>query len=204
MKQPTLNTANAITLLRVLCVPVFIALLIRHRQIFLATPQADALVFYRYSAFAVFVFATLSDAVDGFIARHFNQRTLLGTWLDPLADKLLLTAAVVMLSMRLGLPFQMPFWFPIILISRDVLLLFGSIIIFMLRGHVEVRPSLIGKLTTTAQMAVMIATLAALPNKCIFALALFAALCTVVSGAQYVLHGLRQVSDLKPHAPAPQ
>lgn len=204
MKQPTLNTANAITLLRVLCVPVFIALLIRHRQIFLATPQADALVFYRYSAFAVFVFATLSDAVDGFIARHFNQRTLLGTWLDPLADKLLLTAAVVMLSMRTGLPFQMPFWFPIIVISRDVLLLFGSIIIFMLRGHVEVRPSLIGKLTTAAQMAVMIATLAALPNKVIFVLALFAALCTVVSGAQYVLHGLRQVSDLKPHAPAPQ
>lgn len=204
MKQPTLNTANAITLLRVLCVPVFIALLIRHRQIFLATPQADSLVFYRYSAFAVFLFATLSDAVDGFIARHFNQRTLLGTWLDPLADKLLLTAAVVMLSMRTGLPFQMPFWFPIIVISRDVLLLFGSIIIFMLRGHVEVRPSLIGKLTTAAQMAVMIATLAALPNKVIFVLALFAALCTVVSGAQYVLHGLRQVSDLKPHAPAPQ
>lgn len=204
MKQPTLNTANAITLLRVLCVPVFIALLIRHRQIFLATPHADALLFYRYAAFTVFLFATLSDAVDGFIARHFNQRTLLGTWLDPLADKLLLTAAVVMLSMRIGLPFQMPFWFPIIVISRDVLLLFGSIIIFMLRGHVEVRPSLIGKLTTTAQMAVMIATLAALPNKFIFALALCAALCTLVSGVQYVLHGLRQVGDLKPHAPAPR
>jgi len=201
MNARPLNSANAITLLRLLSVPFFIALLIRHRQLFLANQHAHALPLYRYAAFAVFFLATISDAVDGFIARHFNQRTLLGTWLDPLADKLLLTAAVVMLSMRLGLPFQMPFWFPIIVISRDVLLLFGSIIIFMLRGHVDVHPTFTGKLTTAAQMAVMMATLAALPNNFVFYLAILAALCTIISGAQYVLHGLRQVSDVKPHHP---
>jgi len=201
MNSRPLNTANTITLFRVLCVPFFIALLIRHRQIFLATPQADTLDLYRYAALGIFVIATISDALDGFIARQFHQRTLLGTWLDPLADKLLLTAAVVMLSMRIGLPFQMPFWFPIIVISRDVILLFGSIIIFMLRGHVEVRPTIAGNLTTTAQMAVMLAVLAALPQRMILGLTLCAALLTVISGAQYVLRGMHQVSDLHPHHP---
>ncbi|MCX7847501.1 MAG: CDP-alcohol phosphatidyltransferase family protein [bacterium] len=198
MKSPALNTATTITLLRLLSVPIFIALLIRHRQLFLATPHPHTLLLYRYAALSVFLLAAISDALDGFIARHFHQRTVLGTWLDPLADKLLLLAAVIMLSMRLGLPFQFPFWFPIIVISRDAILLFGTLVVFMLRGHVAVRPTLAGKLTTTAQMAVMIATLAALPQTFTFPLVLIASLFTLLSGAQYVLHGLRQLSDLKP------
>lgn len=197
MKSPTLNTATAITLFRLLCVPIFIGVLIRHRQIALVEPASPMLDTYRYAALAVFLIATLSDALDGFIARRWHQRTLLGTWLDPLADKLLLTAAVILLSMQLGLPFQMPFWFPLIVISRDVLLLLGTIVIFMLRGHVEVRPTFTGKLTTTLQMTLALAVLARLPAWFLNSFLFPAAIATLVSCVQYVWHGLRQLSDVK-------
>jgi CDP-diacylglycerol--glycerol-3-phosphate 3-phosphatidyltransferase len=194
-QQPAriVTLANVITLLRILCIPVFVGLLVRHRLTFHVTPDVPQLAWYRHAALGVFVLASVSDALDGWLARRFGQRSLVGAWLDPLADKLLLTTAVLTLSLPVGLPERLPFWFPIVTLTRDFIILAGAIIIFMLRGHVEVRPSLAGKLTTCAQMACVILTLLVAPWPVLLGALIVATALTGVSGAQYIARGYRQV-----------
>jgi CDP-diacylglycerol--glycerol-3-phosphate 3-phosphatidyltransferase len=188
-----LTVANAISLLRLLCIPVFIGLIVQHRLIWVQTPGAPHLWWYRWAALAVFLLAAVSDAADGYIARRWAQHTVLGAWLDPLADKLLLSSAILALALPAGLPTRLPFWFPIVTISRDALLLLGSLIVFMARGNVRVQPTLVGKLTTCAQMACVVLTLLSQPDRLVWWCALAASLLTAVSLAQYVAHGQQQV-----------
>lgn len=193
--EQVVNLANGITLLRILCTPVFVALLVRHRLVHEVTPDAAILTWYRHCALGVFVFAALSDAVDGYLARHFGQRTTLGAWLDPLADKLLLITAVLTLSLPVGLPEHFPFWFPIVTLTRDFIILAGTLIIFMLRGSIEIKPSLAGKVTTCAQMLCVILALLVAPAPALFWALGAATLLTCVSGAQYVARGFRQMNE---------
>jgi cardiolipin synthase (CMP-forming) len=175
-----LTLANRLTILRILMTPVIVVLLL-YRQL--------------GAAFALFMLAGLTDGLDGFVARRRGQRTALGMVLDPLADKLLLMSSVVVLT-KLK---ELPTWFTIIVVSRDLILIGGAVILYMFVGKISLPPSWLGKATTGLQIATVL--LAMLDN---FFPALRAALlpvtvaalaCTVGSGLDYVYRGARLLSD---------
>jgi len=123
-------------------------------------PVFVTLLFYqRFElALAVFVLAGITDGLDGLFARRFDQRSQLGTVLDPIADKLMLTTAFVVLSMRSIYPqplpshLPVPFWVTIAVISRDVFIVVGAAAINIMTGFRGFRPSWLGKLNTTVQI----------------------------------------------------
>ncbi|WP_421723903.1 CDP-alcohol phosphatidyltransferase family protein [Bauldia sp.] len=100
------------------------------------------------TAFWIFVLAGVSDAVDGFLARHLNMHSMLGTYLDPLADKALLVSIYVTFAVLA----EIPVWVTILVVSRDVLII-GAVLLAGLLGHpVEMRPNFLSKLNTVAQI----------------------------------------------------
>ena len=125
---------NLISIFRILLVPVFLVFIINNR--FLA-------------GLMVFVLAGLSDAADGMVARLFNQKSRLGSYLDPLADKCLLAAAFICLAVMQIIPI----WLTILVITRDILILLGASILFLKNGVYTVKPSVWGKATTFFQLA---------------------------------------------------
>lgn len=124
-------------------------------------PVFVSLLFYQkfLSALAVFVLAGITDGLDGLLARRFNQKSHLGTILDPIADKLMLVTAFVVLSMRSVFPqplpshLPVPFWVTVAVISRDVFILVGAAAINIVTGFRGFRPSMLGKINTTVQIA---------------------------------------------------
>lgn len=129
-----LSPANQVTLLRMLLIPAFVILII-----------------YGYLGWALIVFAIAgaTDAFDGLIARWSNNRTTLGAWLDPMADKLLfLTTFIVLTWPGLGLTNRLPIWLTILIISRDVVIVLTVAIVNLAVGPRTFRPSLLGKAAT--------------------------------------------------------
>jgi cardiolipin synthase len=120
---------NQITLLRLGFLPIFLTLIAYQR--------------YRW-ALLVLVVAGLSDAIDGLLARKLNQRSSLGAYLDPIADKLLLSSSFVILAYKT----RIAWWTTIIVISRDILMLTVAIVIILISGYRPFPPSVLGKLTT--------------------------------------------------------
>ncbi len=175
-----MTPANLLTILRFLLVPVFIQL-----------------VAYGYlgSALGVFLLAGFTDLLDGLIARRFNQRSQLGTLLDPLADKFLLVSGFVILSLQsLEIVVKIPLWLTIAVISRDILLVTAVLTINLALGRHVFPPSVYGKLTTTVQTLSILTVL--LGNTLGFRLwvtqPLFYAVLalTVFSGLHYLFRGL--------------
>jgi len=172
------NLPNTITVFRILCVPVFVNLLIYDR--------------FGY-ALVVFFSAVVSDGLDGLIARVFNQRSRLGMYLDPLADKLLLISAFITLSiLRL-----VPIWLTTIVVSRDLLLALGTLLLHLLSLHVDIQPSWLGKVTTVLQFGYIVVMLAAEPlalDKSVIApTVLVVAAATIGSGLHYLWRGARMI-----------
>jgi len=134
-----MNAANKLTILRLLMIPVFVALVL-HRQFNIAV--------------WVFIAAAITDALDGFVARTFNMKTEFGTMIDPLADKLLIISAFICLVFvnNIAPETLIPAYVPVVVIARDVLLIFGVAIVYVLRGRIEIKPSFLGKFTTFFQM----------------------------------------------------
>src|SRR6202451_4636627 len=138
--------ATRITILRLILIPFFVAFILTYDD---STSEGKPEEFWRYAAIAVFIIASLSDAVDGYLARHWNQSSALGALLDPIADKLLLFAALVTLSViPLGHLRPFPIWFPAIIISRDALLLGGYCVLRHFQVPMEIRPHWTGKSST--------------------------------------------------------
>jgi cardiolipin synthase len=135
-----ISIPNIVTLARILLTPLFVILLIKHML---------------WLALMVFALAGISDALDGFIARYFNQRTVLGAYLDPTADKLLLNSAYICLAV-LGI---IPSWLTVIVITRDVIIILGIAILALTEKKYEVKPSLVSKFTTAAQLVTVFWTL---------------------------------------------
>ncbi len=106
-------------------------------------------------ALLVFVLAGLSDGADGLVARLFNQKSKLGTYLDPLADKILLVTAFIVLAAR-GV---VPPWLTVIVISRDILILLGVLILFLNAQDFTIRPSILSKITTCLQLGTVFVVL---------------------------------------------
>ncbi len=173
-----MNIPNYITLVRIVLIPIFIDLMIYG---------------YYQSALVVFVAACVTDALDGLIARIFNSMTELGALLDPIADKLLILSAFVTLVL-LGM---LPVWIVIIVVSREVILVLGSLVIYLLGHELKGRPSIIGKATTVLQLLVVTLSLAlktfGYEMSWMQALYWTTAAFTLVSGGQYVVRGARIV-----------
>jgi cardiolipin synthase len=171
----TINIPNILTVLRILVTPLFVIFLIRD--------------LHGYALLA-FVFAGISDGLDGLVARMFNQRSDLGAVLDPIADKLLLTAAYL----SLGILRDIPGWLAVVVISRDVLIVTGIGVLTFCGVPFDIRPSLISKWTTVFQIFTVAVTL--LEVRFQGAATLWRILCwttagmTVLSGLHYTYIGL--------------
>ena len=191
-----MTTANKITVVRILMVPFFIV-----QVLYYAEKGAEL---HRVLAILAFAIAAISDGLDGYIARHFNQRSELGAVLDPLADKLLLVSGVVLLSLDNGpvLP-RIPLWLTVTILSRDALLLIGLGLLRYLHCKIVIRPHFIGKVATVLQMICVIWGLLKWPAQGLFYWSLGAAICTGVSGLIYVWLGMRQLSASPSSAASP-
>jgi CDP-diacylglycerol--glycerol-3-phosphate 3-phosphatidyltransferase len=152
-----------------------------------------------------FAVAAISDGVDGYIARRYNQRSELGAILDPLADKLLLVAGVVLLSLNNSPHLaRLPLWLTGTILGRDVLLMIGAIVIHHACGRVTVRPIFTGKIATVLQMTCVLWGLLKWNAGWLLIWAVGAAVFTGVSGAYYVYEGVRQLSASPTSSPTPK
>ena len=129
MKARIWTVPNQITFLRLGILPFFLILILYEE--------------YRW-ALLVLVIAAVSDAVDGLLARTLHQKSALGAYLDPIADKLLLSSSFVVLAMEK----KLPWWLTIMVLSRDVLMLIVAAVILLIQGYRPFPPSLLGKATT--------------------------------------------------------
>ncbi|MCU0771458.1 MAG: CDP-alcohol phosphatidyltransferase family protein [Verrucomicrobia bacterium] len=182
-----MTTANKVTIFRILLIPFFVVEVLYYVR--------EGWELHRWLALATFLFASICDGVDGYIARRYQQRSELGALLDPLADKLLLVSGVVLLSFD-NAPYlvRLPLWFTGIIIGRDVLLLVGLIVMHLTMGKPVIRPRWVGKTATVLQMATIMWVFLKLPEPWLWGLTLGAAGCTAISGLLYVLDGVRQLS----------
>src|SRR5260221_1145103 len=130
-----MTTANKITIFRILLVPFFIVLVLYYIQ--------NGTEVFRFGAILTFALATISDALDGYIARRYHQHSELGKILDPLADKLLLLSGIVLLSVQ-NEPYleRIPIWLTVTILSRDVLVLIGIVVIHYACGRITVQPAI--------------------------------------------------------------
>ena len=148
MSSRIVTVPNLLTVFRMVLIPVFVSLLFYQRFVL---------------ALGVFVLAGATDGLDGLLARRFNQRSQLGTILDPIADKLMLVTAFVVMSMRAVFPqpvpshLPVPFWVTVAVISRDVFILVGAAAINIVTGFRGFRPSMLGKINTTVQIVAIAA-----------------------------------------------
>lgn len=176
MVARTINIPNFISLTRLLSVPVIVSLILSHQLTF---------------AFLLFALAGLSDALDGFLARIFKARTPLGAYLDPIADKALLVCVYAALG-RMGL---IDLWVVVLVIFRDVLIVGGILLLFLLKGAVNMKPLMISKINTVVQLAFALFVLGQgdfifdLPRASLY-IGYVVAITTVLSGATYVKLGL--------------
>jgi CDP-diacylglycerol--glycerol-3-phosphate 3-phosphatidyltransferase len=190
-----MTTANKITIVRILLIPFFVTEMIYY------TRTGDDL--HRFFALVCFAVAAISDGVDGYIARRYNQRSELGAILDPTADKLLLVSAIVVLSFDNGSHLdRIPLWVTATIISRDLLLLLGAILINYTVGEVTVRPRLIGKLATVLQMVMVIWGLLKWDAAWFKGLCVIAAVVAGAAGLFYLWDGIRQLSQSPKSSPS--
>jgi cardiolipin synthase len=176
-----LTPANQLTLLRVLLVPAFVILVV-----------------YGYLGWALLAFAAagLTDALDGLLARWSGQKTSLGAWLDPMADKLLLVTTFVVLTIPgLGLENRLPIWLTVLIISRDVVIVLTVAIVNLAIGPRTFRPSIYGKIATATY--ILTAVIAMFFNylgyhSLLVDVAIYASLAiTLISGLHYIRHAAR-------------
>jgi len=157
-----------------------------------------AVLYYRLDlALVVFILASITDGLDGYLARLLDQKTKLGAMMDPVADKLLIVSAFISLSFVSGLPayIRMPVYVPLAVISRDVIILLGAGIIYFNNGSVVIKPTGISKITTFFQMLTIIAVLLKfIYSSWIWNIAVFF---TVASGLDYMRLGAKQLNDRK-------
>lgn len=175
-----MNIANKISTFRILSVPFFIACLVYY------TPQKTYL---KDLALSIFILGVISDGLDGFIARKAKIQSKAGRILDPLGDKLLLMSAFIFLSPMSRLELKFPLWVSFIVISRDLIIILGAVVIYMVKQTLDVHPTKWGKSTTIFQMLSVICVL--LQWKLAALVWWPAVIFTVISGIDYVKRGFK-------------
>jgi cardiolipin synthase len=191
-----MTTPNKISILRILFVPFFIV-----QVLYYIGGSGEG---HRLAAVLAFGIAAVSDGIDGYIARRYNQRSELGAILDPLADKLLLLSGMVLLSLHRE-PYvpTLPMWLTATVISRDALLILGALLMRYIGIKLVVRPHAVGKVATVLQMTCVFWALLKLDTAWLHCWAWGAALTTGLSGIIYILAGVRQLSTSPAAQPQP-
>jgi cardiolipin synthase len=180
-----MNIPNSLSLLRIILVPVFV--------IFLIQAEYD-------KALITFMVAGLTDALDGTMARLLKCQTTLGAYLDPIADKLLLVTSFVTLAI-FGI---IPAWLAVIVISRDFIILLGIAILYLMSVAYEIKPAIVGKITTALQIGTIFFTLLDKAVTHDFGAYWIVGLCwttaffTVISGLVYMIRGIRILNKSVP------
>ncbi|MFH0827040.1 MAG: CDP-alcohol phosphatidyltransferase family protein [Candidatus Omnitrophota bacterium] len=182
-----MNIANKISTFRILIVPFFVACFIYFGQ----NPfERDYL---RFIALSLFLLGVISDGIDGFIARKSKQQSPAGLILDPLGDKLLLMSGFISLY-AVPLRIKFPLTVVLIIISRDILILLGAVVIFIVKQKINIFPTLWGKLTTIFQMLAVICVI--LQWEFSFLFWWVAVLFTLISGCDYIMRGFKTLYAL--------
>lgn len=179
---------NFFSMLRILLIPLFLYMMCQNKVL-------EALV--------VFCVASITDILDGMAARIWQQKTTVGGLLDPAADKLLMTTAIIILSLRsVSQPNTIPLWLTVAVIGRDIAIVSAASFMYKLRGQKKFSPSLSGKASTVCQMGVILCVLLLnildrTPAFLVWLYILTFAL-TLISGFGYGLRGLRSLSRPQP------
>jgi len=177
-----MNLPNLLTLTRILMIPFFVIFIINKR--------------FEW-ALVTFVIAGITDGIDGLLARITHQRTELGAYLDPIADKLLLFAAFI----TLAIIEIIPSWLVVIIITRDVIILVGFLVMILTSYHPKINPSLLSKITTTFQIITIVLVLMAGYYPAFKQLSFVAiygtAVITILSGSHYIYIGTRILNEKK-------
>lgn len=190
-----MTTANKITIIRILLIPAFVTMALYYGQ---SIQDEDPQEWQRFAAILIFLIAAASDGLDGYVARKYNQRSSLGVILDPIADKGLLLSGIITLSISSWSQIapqygKFPVWFPVLVITRDTVILVGSALLHLLNGKVTVRTSWTGKVATVLQMAAIAWVMLQLRILPLSYVVGAAGLFTFVSGVIYVMDGMRQL-----------
>ncbi|MFQ5455516.1 MAG: CDP-alcohol phosphatidyltransferase family protein [Nitrospirota bacterium] len=176
-----MNIPNLLTGIRIFLIPIFIISLIYN---------------YYFYALWIFIFESITDSLDGLIARLYNQKTNFGKYFDPMADKLLLTSAFVTLSV-LNI---VPLWLTIIVVSRDIMLVMGTLILHLTQNRLDVSPTIVGKATTLFQLIYIISVLLFIVlNKSIDSLSPIVwiiTLITIISCLHYLYRGFKLINGI--------
>ncbi len=174
-----MSIPNLITLIRIVLIPWFAILLINGSL---------------NQALWVFAGAAVTDGLDGLTARWFSQKTRLGSFLDPIADKMLLSTAYIALAVLKAIPV----WLTVIVISRDVVILLGVSILFLNQIDFEIKPSIYSKMTTIFQLLLILSVLSSgyipLSHFVRQGLILITFILTVFSGLHYIYSGLKTLT----------
>ena len=194
-----MTTPNKITIARILMIPLFVMMAIYYGR---SVTAGAPLEWQRWLATTIFLVAAASDGIDGYIARRYNQRSRLGEILDPIADKGLLLAGIITLSLS-NWRFEFPVWFPVLVIARDVIVVSGAIALQVLNGTVRVKPSWTGKIATVLQMIAIACLMLQLDffRATVWKIDLhfldipvwLAGIFTAISGFGYIVDGLQQL-----------
>jgi len=177
-----MNVPNTLTVLRIILVPIIIIFLIQGQYL---------------SALLLFVIAGITDGLDGFFARVLKQKSVLGSYLDPLADKTLISSSFIALAV-MG---RIPAWLTVIVISRDFIILLGISVLALLSIPFEVKPTMVSKITTAFQLlAIFLVLLLSafhfqVNGTWITAVFWITALLTIVSGMGYLIRGIRYINS---------
>lgn len=166
--------------------PFFVSALVYY------TPQNDWL---RVAALCIFLVACITDAADGYVARKFNQKTVFGEYIDPIADKLLLLGGFLAMTFIDSLPetMRIPAWVTIAVITRDVVILVGSVIVFFATNTLKPDPLKVGKMTTFFQMMTLVLYLMQTSLWLKYTFCGVTLVLTLVSGIQYIRMGARLI-----------
>ena len=177
-----MSLADKLSILRILLIPLFVY--------FLFVNSHFSIIWTRYAALGIFLIAVLTDFFDGLVARLKKEKSDIDKVIDPLADKLLLVTSFIFLYFLKG--FNMPWWVVLVVVSRDCIILLGILILNFLKLEVPISPSMWGKLTTFFQMLTIISVLVGFKLKfLIWDTAIFF---TIVSGAGYIIRGVRSIN----------
>jgi CDP-diacylglycerol--glycerol-3-phosphate 3-phosphatidyltransferase len=202
-----MTTANKITVVRILMIPAFVTMAIYYGE---SIKRGAPLEWQRFTAIAIFLVAAASDGLDGYVARRYNQRSTLGLYLDPIADKGLLLSGIITLSISnwseadpdYG---RFPAWFPVLVITRDAVILVGAAVLHLLIGSkMRVKPHWTGKVATVCQMCAIGWVMLQVRLLPLMLVVIVAGVFTLISGVVYVLDGVRQLQaegHAHPHRP---
>ncbi len=185
MSMAALTIANQLTLLRMLLIPAFVILIVYGELGW---------------ALVTFLVAGITDALDGLIARRAGQKTTLGAWLDPMADKLLLVSTFVVLTLPgLGLVSRIPVWLTVLIISRDIAIILTVTIVNLALGPRTFRPSMLGKAATAVYIFTGLVFLGVnylgRPSRITDACVYLSLAITVLSALHYIRHAAKIINE---------